>query len=340
MVAHDPANPAPAPLRFGILGAARIAPKALIEPVAKLATATVSRVAARDHDRATEFAATHGVDNVAADYRALIDADDVDVVYNPLPMSLHADWTIAALRAGKHVFCEKPFAANAEEAAAMIAAADETGMVLGEAFHYRYHPMWLRILDLVDSGTIGTINRVEANFNITIGKPDLRWDYETAGGATMDLGCYPVHWVRDLLGEPTVTDAFATADSDDPLVDADLTMDLRWESGATGRVRSSMIAEVPDISLRIEGSSGEVIAANPMAPQNGNVLTVTTERGTTSGPVDAGISYDHMVRAFVDHVCHGSAFPTRGQDSVNNMAVIDAAYRSAGLPERGRTEPV
>ena len=218
--------------------------------------------------------------------------------------------------------------------------ADETGMVLGEAFHYRYHPMMQRILDLAHGGTIGDIERVEAAFCVPIPKPDLRWSYATAGGATMDLGCYPVHWVRDLLGEPTVESATTTTDHDDPLIDADLTMQLRWDGGATGQVTSSMIAVQPDISLTITGSTGRIVAGNPMAPQNGNLLTVVTvdadgAESTSSGQVEAGITYDHMVRAFVDHVQHGTEFPTSGADSIANMAVIDAAYQAAGLPRRG-----
>lgn len=327
------------PLRFGILGAARIAPKALILPVAKLASAEVTRVAARDRSRAETFASEHGIAAVSDSYAEVIEADDVDVVYNPLPMSLHAEWTIAALEAGKDVFCEKPFASNATEAASMVEAADRTGNKLAEAFHYRYHPMMQRIIDLVEAGTIGEIRHVEGNFAVSIAKPDLRWSYATSGGATMDLGCYPVHWVRDLCGEPTVESATATADHDDALIDADLTMELSFANGATGRVHSSMVADVADISLRIEGSAGSIVAANPMAPQNGNSLTVTTPSGVSSGPIDAGISYDHMVRAFVDYVQHGTAFPTRAQDSIANMAVLDAAYIAAGLPARGTVPP-
>ena len=91
----------------------------------------------------------------------------------------------------------------------------------------------------------------------------------------------------------------------------------------------------PEIGLTITGSQGSIVADNPMAPQNGNQLTITTERGTTSGPVEAGVSYDHMVRAFIDHLVHGTPFPTMGQDSINNMAAIDAVYAAAGLPVRG-----
>ena len=321
------------PLRFGILGAARIAPKALVEPAAKLATVAVTRVAARDPQRAEAFAAEHGIDGVASDYRQLITADDVDVVYNPLPMSLHAQWTIAALRAGKHVFCEKPLAANATEAAEMVRVAEDEGLLLAEAFHYRYHPMFGRILDEVGSGRIGKITHIEGSFEVQIPKPNLRWDYATAGGSLMDLGCYPMSWLRHVTGEePIVTSAEAVEGPKN--IDASISAELRFPSGATGRVRSAM-DRGPDINLTIEGTTGRILASNPMAPQNGNRLTIFSRGGETSGPIEAGVSYDHMLRAFVDFVIHGAPFPTRGADSVANMAAIDAVYLAAGLPRRG-----
>ncbi len=320
-------------VRIGILGAARIAPKALVDPAAKLDGVTVTRVAARDPERARAFADENGIGAVAADYAELVAADDVDVVYNPLPMSLHAEWTIAALRAGKHVFCEKPFASNAAEAAEMVRVAEETGLVLGEAFHYRYHPMFGRILDEVASGRLGSIERVEGRFEVPIGQPDIRWDYATAGGSLMDLGCYPMSWVRHVTGEePEVVEA--EAEVGPPNIDAAIRAELRFPSGATGSVSSAMNGGRV-IDLTIVGSAGRLEAVNPMAPQMGNVLRITTDRGTTAGPVEAGISYDHMLRAFVDHLVHGAPFPTSGADSVANMAAIDAVYEAAGLPRRG-----
>lgn len=327
-------------LRFGILGAARIAPKALIEPAAKIDTVEVTRIAARDPERARAFAAEHNIAEISDTYADLIAAADVDVVYNPLPMSLHAEWSIAALRAGKDVFCEKPFASNATEAAEMVRVAEEEGRVLGEAFHYRYHPVIHRVMEEAASGRIGEITRVEAYFAVTVPQPDLRWDYRTAGGSTMDLGCYPVHWVRDLCGEPTVVSATAVEGPEH--IDAELTMELAFPNGASGLVHSSMVSEEPDIRLEVMGTTGSIRAINPMAPQMGNTITITTGQGTdhervSSGPLDAGISYDHMLRAFVDHVQHGSEFPTQGADSVANMVVIDAAYEAAGMPIRGAT---
>ena len=321
------------PIRFGILGAARIAPKALIEPVHSLPGVEVTRVAARDRSRAEAFASSHGIPGVGDTYQHVIEADDVDVVYNPLPMSLHAEWTIAALRAGKHVFCEKPFASNAAEATEMVRVAEQEGRVLCEAFHYRYHPMFQRILDEVASGRIGAIERIDGVFNVPIAKPDLRWEYETSGGSLMDLGCYPMSWVRHVTGQEPIVVA-ATAVEGPDKIDASITAELAFASGATGSVRSSMIDD-REIGLTITGTLGSVEAANPMAPQMGNALTITTAAGSTSGAFDAGVSYDHMVRAFIDHLVHGSPFPTRGQDSIANMAAIDAVYQAAGLPLRG-----
>ena len=328
-------------IRFGILGAARIAPKALVLPAAKLDGVRVTRVAARDPERARAFADEHGLPGTAAGYAELVEADDVDVVYNPLPMSLHATWTIAALRAGKHVLCEKPFASNAAEAAEMVRVADECGLVLGEAFHYRYHPLFARIVDEVRSGRLGTIERVDGRFETPIGgrpgtvaQPDIRWDYATSGGSLMDLGCYPVSWVRHVTGEePEVIEAEALEGP--PRIDAAIRAELRFPSGATGSVASAMDDRGRALELRVVGSAGELVAVNPMAPQNGNVLTITTEAGTTRGPVDAGVSYEHMLRAFVDHLVHDAPFPTSGADSIANMAAIDAVYTAAGLPLRG-----
>src|SRR5690348_11472118 len=133
-------------LRIGILGAARIAPSAVIKPARNHDEAVVTAVAARDRGRADAFATKHGIPNVRDSYAALIADPDVDAIYNPLPNGLHAEWTIAALEAGKAVLCEKPFTANAKEAEEVAAVATRTGVVVMEAFHYRYHPLAHRML--------------------------------------------------------------------------------------------------------------------------------------------------------------------------------------------------
>ncbi len=327
-------------MRFGILGAARIAPAAVIDPARTTGAFEIARVAARDVGRASSFADEHGIAGVSATYDELIQADDVDVVYNPLPMSLHAEWTIAALRAGKHVLCEKPFASNAVEAAEMVRVADETGLKLGEAFHYRYHPLFDRVISLVDSGVIGELRHLDAEFAVAISKPDLRWDWDLSGGSTMDLGCYPIHWVRSIVqSEPTVTSAQAIIEPNATSVDridAALEAELAWASGVTARISSSMVApDGPTFNLRVQGSDGHIEVRNPIAPQHGNRVTVSGPTGTTTGEISAGNTYEHMCRAFVDHVRLGSEFVTSGEDSIANMTTIEDCYRAAGLPPRG-----
>src|SRR5579864_8394405 len=149
------------PIRIGCLGAARIAPAALINPARSVQGVTVSAVAARDRSRAEQFAKEHGIPQVYGSYQELVEAEDVDAVYIPLPNSLHGEWTLAALAAGKHVLCEKPFTANAPEAKRVADAAAGTEVVVMEAFHWRYHPMASRMLEIVRGGDLGEIRRVE-----------------------------------------------------------------------------------------------------------------------------------------------------------------------------------
>ena len=328
-------------LRFGVLGAARITPKALIDASADVHSMEVTTVAARDKSRAEAFATEHGIANVSDSYQALIESPDIDVVYNPLPMNLHAEWSIAALRAGKHVLCEKPFASNADEAQEMVDVAAAEGLILGEAFHHYYHPMFQHIVDVAQSGAIGSITHVDGYFNIKIPQPDIRWDYATSGGSLMDLGCYPLHWVRHVVGEePTVTSAVATIEPEH--IDADMAAELSFPSGATAHIESSMAKSAlapKDIRLEVTGTKGSITALNPLSPQSGNTVTIRSETGETTAEFDAGSTYAHMVRAFCDHVTHGLPFPTKGTDAINNMAAIDAIYTAAGLPVRGLANP-
>ena len=148
-------------MRIGILGAARIAPLALINPAKENTEVVVAAVAARDVSRARAFAAKHGIARVHDSYEALIGDPDLDAVYNPLPNGLHGRWTRAALTAGKHVLCEKPFTANAAEAREIAELAAKSDRVVMEAFHYRYHPLTLRAEQIIASGELGKLERVE-----------------------------------------------------------------------------------------------------------------------------------------------------------------------------------
>src|SRR5262245_8357506 len=229
-----------APVRIGILGAARIAPAAAIKPARAVGDAMIGAVAARDHSRADAFASKHGIPRVHGSYADLLADPDLDAIYNPLPNGLHAEWTIAALRGGKHVLCEKPFTANASQAREVAAAAGD--LVVMEAFHYRYHPMALRMEEIVHGGELGDVQRVETAMCFPLPRfGDIRYNFGLAGGALMDAGCYAIHCLRLVgPGEPAVTAAKALPLRRDPRVDRAMTVDFSFPSGATGQARASM----------------------------------------------------------------------------------------------------
>src|SRR5688572_19070040 len=310
-------NDVTAPLRFGVHGAAKIAPRGLILPAKEGSEARVDLIAARDPERARAFALEHGIPRVAADYRAVIDDPDIDVVYNPLPMHLHAEWTIAALRAGKDVLCEKPFAANAAEAERMVQVAAETGRVLVEAFHYRYHPLFERVLAIVRSGALGRLRHMSAFFNVAIvDRSDLRHRYDTAGGATMDLGCYPLHWMRQVAGtEPRVVSA--RAEQGAAHVDVSMQAELSFPGGLTGHMQTSMADhEKFFTTLRVEGDDGLLVVTNPLAPHNGHQLELTIGGQQHSEQVEGSTTYRHQLLAFVSAVRDRKKLPTMGADSI------------------------
>ncbi len=188
------------PLRIGLLGAARISDVAVIQPADEIGARLVA-VAARDPGRAVVFAARHGIERVLNGYQDVIDDPEVEVVYNPLANALHAPWNLRAIAAGKHVLSEKPYASNAHEARTVRDAAKAAGVHCVEAFHYRYHPLMRRMLELAVDGEIGDLVRVEARMLMPPpAAGDLRWDASVAGGGLMDVGCYAVHAIRDLAG--------------------------------------------------------------------------------------------------------------------------------------------
>jgi predicted dehydrogenase len=323
-------------LRIGILGAARIAPMALIRPAKQVPEAAIVAVAARDPERARAFARKHGIPRVAESYASLVADPEIDAIYNPLPNSLHAEWSIKAMEAGKDVLCEKPLASNADEAATMVQAAARCGRLLMEAFHYRYHPLAARMKAIVDSGGLGAVRHIEAVMCIPLIVPgDIRYRWNLAGGAAMDVGCYTINLVRFLAGaEPEVVRAEARLSS--PKIDRWMTADFRFADGRTGRITCSLFSsQLLSLRALVRGERGELRVFNPIAPHFYHRLTVRTADGTTRERVPGDATYTHQLRAFVAAVRDRIAPPTDGTDGIANMRVIDAVYDKAGLPRRG-----
>jgi predicted dehydrogenase len=311
------------PLRIGLLGAARIAPGALVEPARERSDVRLVSVAARDPARARAFAAEHGFDAASDSYAALVARDDIDLVYVALPPSGHCEWTIAALESGKAVLCEKPFAMDADEAQRMVAAAERTGKVLIEAFHYRFHRLMREALAVIGGGAIGEPLRARAavEYPIPTREGEPRWAAEHGGGAMMDLGCYGVHALRTLLGgEPELVSARSRRQRG---VDARTEARLLFPSGVEAEVRAAMDPAAPLTQIVIEGSDGRLDVGGFVLPQRFGRLSVARGGETRDVVIDGPSSYaaqlDHVVAVLRD----GAPQLTGGTDAVANMRVLD-----------------
>ena len=319
-------------VRIGTLGAAAITPNALIKPARAVDEAEVVCVAARDQQRAQEFATKHGIPRVHSSYEDVLADPDVDAVYIPLPNSHHGPWTLRAIAAGKHVLCEKPFTSNAAEAKTVAAAAAAApSLVVMEAFHYRYHPLIQRVLDAINSGDIGNVRHIETAMCFPLTKRnDIRWQLALAGGALMDAGCYPVHLMRTLGGsEPEVVDATARLRS--PGVDRRMDARVRFADGRTGRILASMWSKtLVRVQARVVGDKGEIKVLNPFAPHLFHRLKVNGRRVKVEGDP----TYTYQLRAFTGAVLRGEPILTPPADAVANMELIDAIYRASGMEPR------
>ena len=324
------------PIRIGVLGAAAIVPMALTNPARAVREVQVTAIAARDPKRAQRFARKHHIPHVHQTYDALLADPDIDAIYNPLPNSLHAEWTIRALRAGKHVLCEKPFASNAQEAEEMAKTARETRLVLSEAFAYRYHPLTARVKEIISSGEIGKIRHIEAQFCFLLPSTNnIRFKYELAGGALMDCGCYPVSLIRHLTeAEPTVLRAEARLFA--AQVDHKMTADLSFADGRTSHLVCDMLSpKLFSSFLRIEGDSGKLRVINPYHPHWFHWLTVQGVQGTRRLHVREANAYALQLRAFAQAIRREIRLNTDPTDAIGNMRVIDAIYEKANLKRRG-----
>lgn len=325
-----------------MLGAARIAANAIVEP-ARTTGARLVAVAARDRGRAEAFAREHGVERVHATYADLLADPEVEAVYDPLANGLHGPWNLAAIAAGKHVLSEKPFASDAEEAALVRDAGRAAGVAVADGLHYAHHPLTARLHELLDSGELGELQRVETTMVIPPPPPgDPRWSLDLAGGALMDLGVYALHAQRALApwagGAPTVTAARGAERAGAPGVDERADVELAFPSGATGLARSHMAGDRVEFSCRVVGTRGEVAAPNFVSPHQDDRLVVRTEAGGERVEhAGTRTSYSYQLDAFTALVRGGTPMSTDADDAVATMGLVDACYRAMGLPLRPRT---
>jgi predicted dehydrogenase len=323
-------------VRIGILGAAKIAPTALVQPAHKVEEAEVVAVAARSQDRAHAFATKHGIARTHPSYEALLADPEIDAVYNPLPNGLHAEWTLKAIAAGKHVLCEKPFTSNAREAQEVASAGEAAGVVVMEAFHYRYHPLAARMREIVTGGQLGRLREIRTSMCFPLFKAsDIRYRHDLGGGAMMDAGCYALHAQR-LLGddEPRILSAAAKLRGAD--VDRAMSVRLEHEGGVRGVLECSLWSRRPlDLRARVIGERGELRVFNYLAPQYFHRLTLSVDGRKSHEQLKGESSYAGQLRAFTGAVLRGTPTLTPASDAVVTMRLIDQIYRAAGMRPRG-----
>ena len=324
-------------IRIGLLGASKIAPKAVIDPARDRDDCVIQAVAARDPNRAKAYAQTHNIPHIEESYEALIARDDIDLVYNALPPNRHAALSILAAKHGKAVLCEKPFAMNAGEAQAMVAAAEVAGTALIEGFHYRFHPAFNDVLKIVQSGKLGDILQMRGVFNVHIPNRDgeLRYQKSLGGGALMDLGCYPIHAMRVVTGvEPTVSSAQNTfTEGTDVAVATRVALDF---GGVPATLHCDMSpTAIYENHLDIIGSRGTLRITRFVHPYRWNphlgfeiATVIDGEKGLhtlLNSPADYKISTYAYQLHHVIQVMRGEVAPlTGGTDAVATMAAIDA----------------
>ena len=317
-------------LRWGIVSTAKIGRNAVIPAIHASGNGELVGVASRDADRAREFAAETSIPNHYGSYEALLDADDVDAVYIPLPNSLHHEWTIKSAEAGKHVLCEKPLGLTAAECVEMDAAARENGVKLMEAFMYRFHPRTERVIELVRGGAIGPLRALRASFTFRLTESgNIRLDPELGGGALMDVGCYCVNIARTLAGAEPV-EVQALAHWSDSGVDEQMAGTLRFEDGLLAQIDCALSLERRQC-YTAAGPDGYLDVEAAYVPGTGET-TIEEQRGRgakTTHAIDGADQYQVMVEHFADCVAHDRDVRYPAMEAAANMRVIEALYASA-----------
>jgi len=314
-------------LRWGILGTASISVE-IIKAIQSSGCCKIGAIASRDLLKAKEWAKRHGIPLSFGSYDDLLRSGEVDLIYNPLPNSLHAEWTIKALETGHSVLCEKPLAANVQEALAIAEAAAKTGLHVAEAFMYRFHPQWTKVFDLLQRGVIGNITSLHSQFTFMLDdRSENPASKELAGGALMDVGCYCVNSSRLIAGcEPTWVSALERRTSVDDL----MVCLLEFPNGILAHFETS-IANYERHRVEIAGIEGSILLNKPWIPADepANIMIYRQNSEPRKLIIPSANSYRLEIEEFVD-VCNRKIQPRWPiSDAVANMVVIDALYASA-----------
>jgi len=324
-------------LRWGVLSTARIGRRKVIPAIQSADGCQVVALAGRDPATTRAVAEELSIERAHPSYEALLDDPDVEAVYIPLPNHLHAEWTIRAARAGKHVLCEKPMALSSTEARSMVEACSEAGVVFMEAFMYRLHPSWRAVVDLVRSGRIGQPVAVQSWFSYFNDDPrNIRNIADYGGGALMDIGCYCVDVSRLMLGgEPITVIGSVTRDAASG-VDTMTSGLLEFAKGTATFTCSTRVE--PDQRVHIYGSEGRISIEIPfnIPPDRATLVRVTAGGAPPAAPATETLTFEpadqYRIQAeeFAASVRDGTPVPIPPEEGIADLVVMERLLAAAG----------
>jgi D-xylose 1-dehydrogenase (NADP+, D-xylono-1,5-lactone-forming) len=320
-----------ADLNWGILGTARIN-RSFIPALKASSRNQLVAIASRTYQKAESYAKEWDIPYAFGSYGTLLAEPDIDVIYIPLPNSLHSEWTIKAALAGKHVLCEKPLALKIEDVDAMAEAANYSKVILTEAFMYRHHPQTLKVKELVDGGAIGEVLLVRGCFSFLLSRDgDIRFKPELGGGSLWDIGCYPVSFARYILGcEPI--QVFGWQSVGDVGVDMVFTGQMEFPGKVFAQFDCSFAMPLRTC-MEVVGREGQIELSTPFKPGLVEEITLVRNDEITSIKVSGEVLYIGEIEDLAESILSGKAPRISIDDSRGNIATIQALYASAAKGE-------
>ena len=319
-------------LRWGVLSTAKIARERFIPAIAKSELGEVVAIASRTEDKAETVAKSLHIPRYYSSYEEMLEAPDIDAIYNPLPNDMHVPWTMRAVDKGKHVLCEKPIGLDAHEATHLSNhVKNRNGIKVMEAFMYRFHPQWDRILTTINEGTIGEVTLVQSHFTYFKDDPqNIRSDPEKGGGGLMDIGVYCTSTSRWIYGKEPIR------------VQAQLRMHPQWNVDilangimdfGEGKYASFTCGTQTfgDQYVNIYGTKGKIVVPRPFNAMEKTIIEVHLDKEVHEIPIEETDQYTLQADAFAQAVFGDTEVPTPLTDAVANMRVIEALKESAEM---------
>ena len=316
-------------LNWGLLSTARIN-RALIPPLGASSRNRLLAVGSRSQEGANQYAQERNIPRAHGSYEALLADPEIDVIYNPLPNYLHAEWTIKAMEAGKHVLCEKPLALSVEEVDAVQEVARKHGRVVAEAFMYRHHPQTFKVQEIVNSGSLGDLKLIHGSFSFVITREkDVRLDLGMGGGSIWDIGCYPISYARTVVGKNPL-EVFGWQVTGHTGIDETFVGQMKFANNVHAQFDSSFVIPYHTF-MEIVGSEGRLYIPKPFQPQMDEKIHLTRGDNTETIEIKGQELYIGEVEDMADAILLGKEPRISLDDSRANVGVISALLDSARI---------